>query len=232
MLTRAIAKELSVALDHECLFVDFLSEDKPKKVFEALKHPRWVVVMQDELNQFARNKVLTLVPTPYGIYYDETLAPVARLEAIRSFLGFSTYMNFIVYQMDVKSAFLNGKLKEEVYVKQPLGFESSEFPNHVCKLDKGLYELKQALRACFFHFHYEFASGCDTFTDSTVEADPRKSAPNDSISSQQDSTVEADPRKSAPNDSISSQQVCEEVLGTWDSICTSLLQRSFRVAWL
>nr|GEY78654.1 uncharacterized mitochondrial protein AtMg00810-like [Tanacetum cinerariifolium] len=55
-----------------------------------------------------------------GIDYDETFASVARLEAIRIFLAFATYMNFIVYQMDVKSAFLNGKLKEEVYVKQPL----------------------------------------------------------------------------------------------------------------
>ncbi|GJR39069.1 retrovirus-related pol polyprotein from transposon TNT 1-94 [Tanacetum coccineum] len=185
MLTRAMAKELSAASAHECLFVDFLSEEEPKKVFEALKHPGWVDAMQDELNQFARNKVWTLVPTPYGktiicskrvfknkrdetrifikkkarliaqgynqqegIDYDETFALVARLEAIRIFLAFATYMNFIVYQMDVKSAFLNGKLKEEVYVKQPLGFESSEFPNHVCKLDKALYRLKQAPRAC------------------------------------------------------------------------------------
>ncbi|GKB65256.1 retrovirus-related pol polyprotein from transposon TNT 1-94 [Tanacetum coccineum] len=58
-------------------------------------------------------------------------------------------MNFTVYQMDVKSAFLNGKLKEEVYVKQPPGFESNEFPNHVCKLDKALYALKQAPRAWY-----------------------------------------------------------------------------------
>ncbi|GJU91935.1 retrovirus-related pol polyprotein from transposon TNT 1-94 [Tanacetum coccineum] len=168
MLTRAMAKTLSAASAHECLFVDFLSEEEPKKVSEALKHPGWVDAMQDELNQFARNKVWTLVPAPYGktiigskwvfrnkrdetgiviknkarlvaqgynqqegIDYDETFAPVARLEAIRIFLAFATYMNFIVYQMDVKSAFLNGKLKEEVYVKQPLGFESSEFPSHV-----------------------------------------------------------------------------------------------------
>ncbi|GKB32942.1 retrovirus-related pol polyprotein from transposon TNT 1-94 [Tanacetum coccineum] len=64
-----------------------------------------------------------------GIDYDETFAPVTRLKAIRIFLAFATYMNFIVYQIDVKSAFLNGKLKEEVYVKQPPGFKSNEFPN-------------------------------------------------------------------------------------------------------
>ncbi|GJV04728.1 retrovirus-related pol polyprotein from transposon TNT 1-94 [Tanacetum coccineum] len=157
MLTRAMAKELSVASAHECLFIDFLFEKEPKKVFKELKHPGWVDVIQDELNQFARNKVWTLVLAPYaqgynqqeGIYYDETFAPVARLEAIRIFLAFATYMNFIVYQMDVKSAFLNGKLKKEVYVKQPLGFESNEFPNHVCKLDKALYGLKQAPRAWY-----------------------------------------------------------------------------------
>ncbi|GJW93270.1 retrovirus-related pol polyprotein from transposon TNT 1-94 [Tanacetum coccineum] len=119
MLTRAMAKELSAALAHECLFVDFLSKEEPKKVSKALKHPRWVNVMQEELNQ---------------------------LEAIRIFLGLATYMNFTVYQMDVKSVFLNGKLKEEVYVKQPPGFERSEFPNHVCKLDKAFYRLKQAPR--------------------------------------------------------------------------------------
>nr|GEU39816.1 retrovirus-related Pol polyprotein from transposon TNT 1-94 [Tanacetum cinerariifolium] len=112
-----------------------------------------------------------------GINYDETFAPVARMEAIRIFLAFVTYMNFkgyqmdvkiaflngkikeevyvkqplgfeSSYQMDVKIAFLNGKIKEEVYVKQPLGFESSEFLYYVYKLDKALYGLKQAPRAC------------------------------------------------------------------------------------
>ncbi|GKA91236.1 retrovirus-related pol polyprotein from transposon TNT 1-94 [Tanacetum coccineum] len=83
-----------------------------------------------------------------GIDYDETFALIARLEAIRISLAFATYINFIVYQMDVKSAFLKAKLKEEVYVQQPPGFESSEFLNHVCKLDKPLYELKQAQSAC------------------------------------------------------------------------------------
>ncbi|GKC90902.1 retrovirus-related pol polyprotein from transposon TNT 1-94 [Tanacetum coccineum] len=147
MLTRSIAKELSTASANECLFVDFLSKE-PKKVSEALHHPRWN--KRDETGVVIKNKA-RLVAQGYnqqeGIDYDETFAPIARLEAIRIFLAFSTYMNFIVYQMDVKSAFLNGKLKEEVYVKQPPGFESNEFPNHVCKLEKALYGLKQALRA-------------------------------------------------------------------------------------
>ncbi|GJR81408.1 retrovirus-related pol polyprotein from transposon TNT 1-94 [Tanacetum coccineum] len=82
-----------------------------------------------------------------GIEYDETFSLYARMEAIRIFHAFSTYMNFKVFQMDVKSDFLNGKLKEEVYIKQPPGFESSKFSNYVCKLDKALYGLKQAPRA-------------------------------------------------------------------------------------
>ncbi|GJY54791.1 retrovirus-related pol polyprotein from transposon TNT 1-94 [Tanacetum coccineum] len=69
------------------------------------------------------------------------------MEAIKTFLAFATYMTFRVFQIDVKSAFLNGKSKEEVYVKQPPGFKSSEFPDYVCKLDKALYGLKQAPRS-------------------------------------------------------------------------------------
>ncbi|GJU29936.1 retrovirus-related pol polyprotein from transposon TNT 1-94 [Tanacetum coccineum] len=100
---------------------DFSLKKNLKRSSEALKHPGWFDSMQDELNQFARNKA-RLVAQGYnqqeGIDYYETFAPVSRRKAIRIFLAFSTYMNFIVYQMDVKSAFLNGKLKEEVYVKQ------------------------------------------------------------------------------------------------------------------
>ncbi|GKD15204.1 retrovirus-related pol polyprotein from transposon TNT 1-94, partial [Tanacetum coccineum] len=78
------------------------------------------------------------------IDYDETFAPVARLKPIRIFLAYATYMGFVVFQIDVKSAFLNGKISEEVYVQQLPGFESSEFLNHVCKLDKALYSLPRA----------------------------------------------------------------------------------------
>ncbi|KAJ9545582.1 hypothetical protein OSB04_025289 [Centaurea solstitialis] len=86
-----------------------------------------------------------------GIDYDEIFAPVARIEAIRIFLAYAAHKNFTVYQMDVKTAFLNGELKEEVYVTQPKGFVDRTKPNHVYILDKALYGLKQAPRAWYDH---------------------------------------------------------------------------------
>nr|GEZ27742.1 uncharacterized mitochondrial protein AtMg00810-like [Tanacetum cinerariifolium] len=82
------------------------------------------------------------------IDYDETFAPVARIEAIRLFLAYAAHKDFTVYQMDVKTTFLNGILKEEVYVGQPPGFVSKQYLDHVYALDKALYGLKQAPRAC------------------------------------------------------------------------------------
>ncbi|WKA03443.1 hypothetical protein VitviT2T_021550 [Vitis vinifera] len=84
-----------------------------------------------------------------GIDYEETFAPVARLEAIRMLLAFACFKDFVLYQMDVKSAFLNGFINEEVYVEQPPGFQSFNFPNHVFRLKKTLYGLKQAPRAWY-----------------------------------------------------------------------------------
>ena len=84
-----------------------------------------------------------------GIDYDETFAPVARLEAIRIFLAYAAHKKFKVFQMDVKSAFLNGELEEEVYVEQPPGFIDPKYPDHVYRLDKALYGLKQAPRAWY-----------------------------------------------------------------------------------
>nr|GEZ13127.1 integrase, catalytic region, zinc finger, CCHC-type, peptidase aspartic, catalytic [Tanacetum cinerariifolium] len=84
-----------------------------------------------------------------GIDYDETFVPVARIEAIRLFLAYATHKNFTVFQMDVKTSFLNGILKEEVYVGQPLGFVSKQYPDHVYALDKALYGLNQARRAWY-----------------------------------------------------------------------------------
>jgi len=82
-----------------------------------------------------------------GIDYTETFAPVARLEAIRLFLSYSVNHDITLYQMDVKCAFLNGVIFEEVYVKQPPGFEDLMNPNYVFKHKKSLYGLKQAPRA-------------------------------------------------------------------------------------
>ncbi|KAJ9544835.1 hypothetical protein OSB04_024542 [Centaurea solstitialis] len=169
-----------------CLYVNFISENEPKEINDALRDPAWVSAMQEELAEFIRNNVWLLVPRPRkrtiigskwifrnkldeigtiirnkarlvaqgyrqeeGIDYDETFASVARLEAIRLFLAFAEHMNFKVFQMDIKNAFLNGKLNEEVYVAQPPGFVDPKFPGHVYKLNKALYGLKQAPRAWY-----------------------------------------------------------------------------------
>ena len=114
---------------------------------------KWVFKNKvDENGMVTRNKA-RLVAKGYsqeeGIDFDETFAHVARLEAIRIFLAYAAHANFKVYQMDVKSAFLNGELEEEVHVSQPPGFEDPNFPNHVYYLLKALYGLKQAPRAWY-----------------------------------------------------------------------------------
>ncbi|GJV33891.1 putative ribonuclease H-like domain-containing protein [Tanacetum coccineum] len=114
-----------------------------KWVFRNKKDERGIVV---------RNKA-RLVAQGYtqeeGIDYDEVFAPVARIEAIRLFLAYASFMGFIVYQMDVKSAFLYGTIEEEVYVCQPPGFEDPQFPDKVYKVEKALYGLHQAPRAWY-----------------------------------------------------------------------------------
>jgi hypothetical protein len=82
-----------------------------------------------------------------GLDFDETFAPVERLEAIRMFLAYACHKKFKVYQMDVKSYFLNGDLKEEVYMEQPEGFQLSDNLDFICKMKKALYGLKQAPHA-------------------------------------------------------------------------------------
>ena len=84
-----------------------------------------------------------------GIDFNETFAPIARIKAIRLLLAFACHMNFKLFQMDVKNAFLNGFIQKEVYVEQPSSFEDFEKPNHVYKLQKALYGLKQAPRAWY-----------------------------------------------------------------------------------
>nr|GEZ77034.1 retrovirus-related Pol polyprotein from transposon TNT 1-94 [Tanacetum cinerariifolium] len=110
--------------------------------------------MQEELHEFERleNKA-RLVARGYrqeeGIDFEESFAPVARLEAIRISLAYAAHRNMVIYQMDVKTAFLNGNLREDVYVSQPDGFVDPDNPNHVYKLKKALYGLKQAPRAWY-----------------------------------------------------------------------------------
>jgi hypothetical protein len=84
-----------------------------------------------------------------GIDYDETFAPVARYSSIRSMLALSAQMGWKIHQMDVKTAFLNGKIEEEVYIEQPEGFETFDRESHVCRLKRALYGLKQAPRAWY-----------------------------------------------------------------------------------
>ncbi|KAK1552759.1 hypothetical protein Q3G72_023072 [Acer saccharum] len=142
--------------------------------------------MQEELNQFERNEVWSLVPRPKdiniigtkwvfrnktdesgkivrnkarlvaqgytqveGVDFDETFAPVARLESIKLLLSIACIKKFKLFQMDVKSAFLNRYLQEEVHVEQPKGFVDPHSPNHVFKLKNALYGLKQAPRAWY-----------------------------------------------------------------------------------
>nr|GEW14042.1 hypothetical protein [Tanacetum cinerariifolium] len=158
-----LARPVSTRLQlHEqalfCYYDAFLTSIEPKTYKDALTQSWWIEAMQEELNVFERLRVWELVPRPdkvmvitlkwiYKVKLDEL--GVARLEAIRIFLAFATHMNIVVYQMDVKTAFLNGNLWEEVYVSQPDGFMDPNNSNHVYKLKKALYGLKQAPRVWY-----------------------------------------------------------------------------------
>jgi hypothetical protein len=107
---------------------------------------------QDEYVVVTRNKA-RLVAKGYAqvvsLYFEETFAPIARLESIRILLAYAAHHSFKLYQMDVKSAFLNKPINEEVYMEQPPGFEDDKYSDHVYKLSKALYGLKQAPRAWY-----------------------------------------------------------------------------------
>ncbi|GKA54684.1 putative ribonuclease H-like domain-containing protein [Tanacetum coccineum] len=159
--TRRMTKNLEEHEEPACLLA-FYHKKNPQKVIHALKDPSWIEAMQEELIQFKNKKdergiviknKARLVSQGYtqeeGIDYDEVFAPVARIEAIRLFLAYASFKDFVVYQMDVKSAFLYGKIEEEVYVCQPLGFEDPDFSDRVYKVEKALYGLHQAPRAWY-----------------------------------------------------------------------------------
>ncbi|GJY79193.1 gag-pol polyprotein [Tanacetum coccineum] len=121
---------------------------------EAMDDSTWIGTMQDELHQFDRLQVWELVDKPFGkteegIDFEESFALVARLEAIWIFIAYAAHKSFPIYQIDVKTAFLNGPLKEEVYVAQPEGFVDPDHPEKVYRQRKTLYGLKQAPRAWY-----------------------------------------------------------------------------------
>ncbi|GJS53541.1 retrotransposon protein, putative, unclassified [Tanacetum coccineum] len=144
--------------------VGFYTELLVKEAQRGLTHgmPRWqsvcslndptVIIEDPMIGNDWKNKT-RLVAKGYkqeeGIDFEESFAPVARLEAVRMFIAYAAHKNITIFQMDVKTAFLNGPLKEEVYVSQPEGFIDPEFPDHVYRLKKALYSLKQAPRAWY-----------------------------------------------------------------------------------
>ncbi|GJR75021.1 retrovirus-related pol polyprotein from transposon TNT 1-94 [Tanacetum coccineum] len=137
-----------------CYFDAFLTSVEPKNYKQAMTEPSWIDAMQEEIHEFERLEVWELVPCPdnvqeEGIDFEESFASVSRIEAIRIFVANAAHKNMTIYQMDVKTAFLNGELKEEVYVSQPEGFVDQDNPSHVYKLKKALYGLKQAPRAWY-----------------------------------------------------------------------------------
>ncbi|GKD59384.1 retrovirus-related pol polyprotein from transposon TNT 1-94, partial [Tanacetum coccineum] len=154
-----------------CMFALTVSRTEPKNIKEAMADSAWIEAMQEELHQFDRldsdsalekqrdkeNTVIhnkaRLVAKGYaqkeGIDFEESFAPVARLEDVRLFVAYAAHKSFLVYQMDVKTTFLYGPLKEEVYVNQPDGFVDPYHPDQVYRLKKALYGLKQAPRAWY-----------------------------------------------------------------------------------
>ncbi|GJX50660.1 retrovirus-related pol polyprotein from transposon TNT 1-94 [Tanacetum coccineum] len=115
-----------------------------KNIKEAMSDHSWIESMQDELHQFERRDGYK---KEEGIDFEESFAPVACLEVVRIFIAFAAHKSNTIFQMDVKTSFLNGSLKEEVYVSQPNGFVNPDFLDHVYRLKKALYGLKQAPRA-------------------------------------------------------------------------------------
>jgi uncharacterized membrane protein YciS (DUF1049 family) len=204
---------------------DELNQFKQQEVWKLVPRPnhkkvigtRWVFRNKlDEDGIVIRNKA-RLVAQGYsqaeGIDYDETFAPVARLEAIRIFLAFAAFSNFKVYQMDVKSAFLNGKLDEEVYVEQPPGFEDQDFLDYVYFLLKAIYGLKQAPRKWY-----------DTLSEFLLE--------NDFVRGVIDKTLFSKKHK---NDTLLVQVYVDDIIfgSTNDSLCkrfSKLMQSKFEMS--
>nr|GFC44715.1 copia protein [Tanacetum cinerariifolium] len=125
----------------------------PRPEGKTIIKTKWIFKnKKDESSLVIRNKARLVAfgcSQQQGIDYDKMFTPVARIEAICLFLAYAAHKDFTVFQMDVKTVFLNGILKEEVYVGQPPGFVSKQYPDHAYALDKALYGLNQAPRAWY-----------------------------------------------------------------------------------
>nr|GEV43752.1 retrovirus-related Pol polyprotein from transposon TNT 1-94 [Tanacetum cinerariifolium] len=140
--SQSVKTRRQLELDGEmCMFALTMSQTEPKNIKEAMADSAWIKSMQEELHQFDR--------LDEGVDFEESFAPVARLEAVRLFIAYATHKSFTVYQMNVKTAFLYGPLKEEVYVNQPDGFVDPYHPDKVYRLKKALYGLKKVPRAWY-----------------------------------------------------------------------------------
>ncbi|GJR23807.1 retrovirus-related pol polyprotein from transposon TNT 1-94 [Tanacetum coccineum] len=148
-LRNIVQTRRQLATDPEmCMFALTVSTAEPKNIKEVMADSIWIEAMQEELHEFDRLQVWELVDKPFGkneegIDFEESFAPVARLEAVRIFVAHAAHKSFLIYQMDVKTTFLNGPLKKEVYVAQPDGFVDPDHPEKVYRLKKALYGLKQ-----------------------------------------------------------------------------------------
>nr|GEV30859.1 hypothetical protein [Tanacetum cinerariifolium] len=141
--SRPVQTRRQLATDLEmCMFALTVSTAEPKNIKEAMADSVWIEAMQEELHQFDKLQ-------EEGIDFKESFAPVVRLEAVRIFIAYAAHKSFPIYQMDVKTEFLNGPLKEEVYVAQPDGFVDPDHLEKVYRLRKALYGLKQAPRAWY-----------------------------------------------------------------------------------
>nr|GEV41668.1 copia protein [Tanacetum cinerariifolium] len=131
-------------------------EDAYLDASKTIIKTKWIFKNKKDESSLVIRKKARLVAVGYsqqeGIDYDEMFSPVAQIEAIRLFLAYAAHKDFTVFQMDVKTAFLNRILKEEVYVGQPLGFISTQYPDHVYALDKALYGLNKHLGHCTMFF--------------------------------------------------------------------------------
>ncbi|KAE8699425.1 hypothetical protein F3Y22_tig00110578pilonHSYRG00054 [Hibiscus syriacus] len=148
---------------------------EPEMFEEASKSCQWMTAMKEEIDALQQNQTWDIVPKikdmkrrpdgsierykarlvargfsqQYGLDYDETFSPVAKLTTVRVLLALAANKDWNLWQMDVKNAFLHGELDREIYMTQPMGFQSQDHPEYVCKLRKALYRLKQAPRAWY-----------------------------------------------------------------------------------